>query len=197
MSCFKHAAPAPMACLERDQPGADAKPKGSLTSDPDEINDILVRTWNQVYRGNGEDTEAIANDFMNKYHDYIHHAKPWEIGDLEFNDFKNICLAGSSSAVGLDGWAAKDLALLSDKAIQALVDFLNEIEKGAPWPEHMLQTRAVFLSKDPDQTANPLAYRILKITSGLYRKWASCRNMNLENWIKNLGLRRHKFRSSW
>ena len=63
-----------------------------------------------------------------------------------------------------------------------MVDMLNAIELGAPWPQHMLITRAVFLSKDPDDTANPLAYRILKITSGWYRKWASCRDRNLTKW---------------
>ena len=57
-----------MVCLERDQANAEGKTKGSLTSDPKEINDILVRTWNQVYRGNGDDTEATANQFMDKYH---------------------------------------------------------------------------------------------------------------------------------
>ena len=47
----------------------------------------------------------------------------------------------------------------------------------------MLVTRAVFLSKNPEDVHNPLAYRILKITSGWYRKWATCRNRNLTDWI--------------
>ena len=55
-----------MVCLERDQADGDAMPKGTLTSDPEEINNILVRTWNQVYRGNGNDTEEIAKDFIEK-----------------------------------------------------------------------------------------------------------------------------------
>ena len=53
-----------MVCLERDQANGEGKAKGTLTSDPKEINEILVRTWNQVYRGNGDDTEAIANQFI-------------------------------------------------------------------------------------------------------------------------------------
>ena len=77
------------------------------------------------------------------------------------------------------------MALLSDRAIDLIVDMLNAIEEGAAWPQHMLHTRAVFLSKDPDDTCNPLAYRILKITSGWYRKWASLRNRNLEDWISS------------
>ena len=48
----------------------------------------------------------------------------------------------------------------------------------------MLQTRAVFLSKDPSKTMDPLAYRILKITSCYYRKWGSCRMRNLRDWVE-------------
>jgi len=31
-----------------------------------------------------------------------------------------------------------------------VVNFLNAIEQGAPWPDAMRQTRAVFFSKDPN-----------------------------------------------
>lgn len=44
----------------------------------------------------------------------------------------------------------------------------------------MLHTRAVFLS---NHAQDPLTYRILKITSGWYRKWATCMNTDLRAWI--------------
>ena len=105
--------------------------------------------------------------------------KEQPLADLTLKDFKQACLAGTDSAAGLDGWAARDIALLSDQAIQHMVDLLNKIELGAPWPQHMLTTRAVFLSKDPAKTSNPLAYRILKITSGWYRKWGCAETATL------------------
>ena len=74
------------------------------------------------------------------------------------------------SAPGLDGWSAQDLEILSDKAYQLLVNMLDSIEGGANWPKAMQATRAVFLSKDPEDVQNPLAYRSLKITSGISRK---------------------------
>ncbi len=67
-------------------------------------------------------------------------------------DFKLQCQYDLQSAPGLDGWSAADLELLSDGAYQLLVDLLNSIEKGAPWPKAMLATRAVFLSKDENDT---------------------------------------------
>ena len=89
----------------------------------------------------------------------------------------------TESAAGLDGWYPKDMALLSDKALEKLVDMLNAIEEGAEWPKHMHFTRAVMLPKDENNTQDPLAYRILKVSSAIYRKWATTRNKKLENWI--------------
>ena len=40
-----------------------------------------------------------------------------------------------------------------------------------------------FLSKDPTRTDDPLAYRGLKITSAIYRRWASNRLHALDKWI--------------
>ena len=57
-----------------------------------------------------------------------------------------------------------------------MVNMLNKIELGAPWPEHMLTTRAVFLCKNGEDSDNPLAYRVLKITSGLAATGTSLRS---------------------
>ena len=100
----------------------------------------------------------------------------FDLGDITVHEFKATCQKSSKSAPGLDGWAAADLSILSDKAYGILVVFLNAIEQEKlQWPTNMHQTRTVFLSKDPEKTDDPLAYRGLKITSATYRKWASTR----------------------
>ena len=120
---------------------------------------------------------------MSKNIKNIYSDKEYQIPDLTAEDLKEICAVGLDSAAGLDGWSARDLALLSHQAYQLLADLLNCIECGAPWPEAMLETRAVFLSKDFNKTTDPLAYRILNITSGIYRKWGSKRLQQLSKWI--------------
>ena len=172
-----------MSCLMRNKDLGHGKPTGTLTTNTDEIDQILHETWDKITSGGSDDLDTSAHMFINKYHDNLHKAPEWHIGDLTFKDFKDICKEGTDAAAGLDGWAARDIALMSDKAIQLMVDLLNSIEQGAPWPEHMLATRAVFLSKNAHDTANPVAHRILKIISGWYRKWASCRVRNLQGWI--------------
>ncbi len=106
------------------------------------------------------------------------------MGDITPEQFKLQCHVDLQSAPGLDGWSAEDLELLSDLVYKVLVDMLNSIEKGAPWPKAMQATRAVFLSKDANDIHNPLAYRILKITSGIYGKWASMTMGHLQDWIQ-------------
>ena len=96
--------------------------------------------------------------------------------------------SGRDSIPGLDGWHASDLKYLSDLAIKLLAGLLNSIEKGAPWPNHMFETRAVFLSKDSSRTDDPMAYRVLKITSIFYRKRGSCRMRDLDPWIRKWDL---------
>ena len=181
--CLKAASPAPMSCIRRTYDQGLDKPVGSFTSDPKEVDLILRHVWGSITDGNVADLSGATNLFWDKYGRYCHEALECMIGDLSVDDFKRTCLADKESAAGLDGWAARDIALLSDLAISLIVKMLNAIQKGAPWPEHMLHTRAVFLSKDPNKTDDPLAYRILKITSGWYRKWATCRNRDLRKWI--------------
>jgi ribonuclease HI len=181
---LKASTPAPMTCLKRGQDMGVGKPKGSFTSDPEEIDQILRKAWAAITDGNVCDTRGSAHMFWENYGCYCHQAPEWVIGDLTLEEFKATCSADKESAAGLDGWAARDIALLSDYSLGFVVKLLNAIERGAPWPEHMLHTRAVFLSKDPEQTDNPLSYRILKITSGWYRKWGTCRNRGLRDWIK-------------
>ena len=76
-----------------------------------------------------------------------------------------------------------DLYWASDKAYKWLAQWYHTIETTHQWPAALTKARAVFLSKDPDDIGNPMAYRILKITSILYRIWASVRMQNLSTWV--------------
>ena len=107
----------------------------------------------------------------------------FKVDKIIAEDLAETCRVNTASAAGLDGWLPSDLALLSDKGLQILADLLNLIEDGAPWPTSTKVARAVFLPKDPEDTQNPLAYRILKVTPAIYRRWATTRMRHLEDWI--------------
>ena len=65
---------------------------------------------------------------------------------------------------------------------------LNDIEKGAPWPEQLKSARAAFLSKDPEDELNPLAYRVLLMLPAIYRMWSKTRLRHLAPWIAEWAL---------
>ncbi len=167
-----------MSHLARPQTQGVGKEKGTIATDPREIDTILHTVWEKITWGNFVDPLADAAAFIAKYKEHIFRSPEFEISDITVEDFRLQCQFDLNSAPGLDGWSASDLELLSDGAYQLLVDLLNSIEKGPPWPKAMLATRAVCRSH------NPLAYRILKITSGVYRKWGSMRMRQLQPWVE-------------
>ena len=84
----------------------------------------------------------------------------------------------------MDGWTKDDLWWQSDMGYEWLTAIFAAIETTGRWPAGLTTARAVFLCKDPQDTGNPKAYRILKITSAIYRVWATARVRDLDPWIR-------------
>ena len=59
---------------------------------------------------------------------------------------------------------------------------LNIIEETARWPKEMSKARAAFMQKNPDKDTDPLQYRVLTILSAVYRRWASLRLYDMQDW---------------
>ena len=56
--------------------------------------------------------------------------------------------------------------------------------KGGAWPAALQQATSAFLSKDANNTMDPLAYRVLSLLPVLYRRWSAVRLRHLSNWIE-------------
>ena len=61
---------------------------------------------------------------------------------------------------------------------------LNRIEQGAKWRDALHHSRSAFLAKDPDDAADPLAYRLLLIMPLVWRQYGSYRLNDMKPWIK-------------
>ena len=173
-----------MDCLKRPEDKDQKRPKGTLATEHAEIDEILRKTWQNITNGTEKDLDEVAETFMEKYSKHIVNKPEFKLDDLTFEELRDVCRVNTESAPGLDGWTPKDIGILSDEALKWIVKMLNKIEKGAPWPQHLHETRAVFLSKNAEDTQNPLEYRILKITTAWYRRWATARVKSLEKWIE-------------
>ena len=73
--------------------------------------------------------------------------------------------------------------MLSMNAYGYLADMFNAIENGASWPEQLTSAGAAFLSKNPNDELNPLAYRVLLMLPALYRMLSKTRLRHLPPWI--------------
>ena len=71
----------------------------------------------------------------------------------------------------------------SDKGFGWLASFYDLIEQTGEWPTQQTITRAIFLNRNPHDAENPMAYRIIKVTSALYRVWGSVRMRDLGPWV--------------
>lgn len=102
---------------------------------------------------------------------------------LTAKDLQHTAQTSKETAAGLDQWAPADLKLLSLEAYWYLADMLNDIEQGTPWPRQLTTARAAFLSKDPDDSLNPLAYCVRLMLPSIYRMWAKTRLRHLQPWM--------------
>lgn len=117
-----------------------------ITTEPYEIDKIMINTWHEITKGNIDDPEKHADKFIEHYDMHIPKKQQEHVKDIETHDLRRVLKLKTSSAPGMDGWSTKDLGLVSYKALSLLTLMLNCIEtKGHQWPKSTLQARAVFL----------------------------------------------------
>ena len=174
----------PITFLKRDEVGPEGQQIGTFATQPAELDNILTRAWQRIYHGTSRPLQQVADDFCKKYEHLLFHAPEAACDEIDSEAFRASCLKASNSAGGLDGWHPVDFKLLSPLAFKFVVDLLNSIETGAPWPQGTLHGRLAFLAKDPSDAEEPGAYRPLLVLPHLYRRWAAFRLQCLPAWIQ-------------
>ena len=85
---------------------------------------------------------------------------------------KGIATHTSAIIGGLDSIHPKEMALMHDELWEWIAILLTMIENGADWPSAALYAKSAFLRK-PNTTGECMShYRILTLTSVIYRLWA-------------------------
>ena len=129
--------------------------------------------WGNIHASNlGPATqEHCGPAFLREYGSQFVAQDEFKIGRLSVQDLKEAIQRSPDNAPGLDGVLASDLELLSDVALQRLVDMLEAIEDGAEWPDQTLAGRTAWLDKSdgPEPSLDPLDFRGLTILSKVYR----------------------------
>ena len=165
----------PLTALTRDLEGPNGEPAGTITCNPTEVDQIATRAWSKLYLGNNSNYDAMVHDFICTYAPHVYTSPSHDIDDITGEQLQQACMDAKLSAAGLDHFSPSDFTQFSPLTFEWLAHLLNQIETGAPWRPDLLHAKPAFLSKDPDNTHDPLAYRVLTILLFLYRRWASTR----------------------
>jgi len=159
-----------------------------ITTDPEAIDNELQAIWGSIHAGNlGPATQEQSGPaFLRAYGSHFVAQDECRIERLTSHDLKEAIKASPDNAPGLDGVLASDMELLSELAIQKLVDMLQAIEDGADWPEQTLTGRTAWLDKTdgPETILDPLDFRGLAILSKVYRIYGVIRLRHLQQWIR-------------
>ena len=171
--------------LKRDLIGPQGQRVGSLTTNADEMDGILIRAWKAVYNGTKQNLTELSGNFVTKYgNEMLWRSEEFELPRLTGKELAYTCRHSKKSAAGMDAWESKDFNYISDIAVCHLADMLHRIEHGARWPDALLHARAAYLAKDKDKPYEPLAYRVLMLTPIVCRRYASTRLRHIKPWVR-------------
>ena len=104
----------------------------------------------------------------------------YALPEITSADVQTACLGAPATAAGPDSWAPAEWRVLSDQATRRIAQLLRCIEDGGSWPTALTHATSAYLSKDPDKTTDPLAYRVLPLLPVLYRRWSAIRLRHLQ-----------------
>ena len=157
---------------------------GSLTAEPDEVDQQATAVWGRIYNGIGRThSEAVAAYMQHNSGLVFERSACYQLPALTVRDLRTACRGAKATAAGPDCWAPAEWRLLSDEAIRRLVQLLTCIEQGGEWPAALSHATSAYLSKDPNKATDPLAYRVLSLLPVLYRRWPAVRLRHLAAWI--------------
>ena len=180
--------PRSLAYAERDMEGPEGQPKGSIATDPVEVDRIATRVWQKIYEGQSDGKHGRTERFVQTYCRHMHSMEPITLQPISEQDVRESFRKAPHNAGGLDGWLPEELHLLPDSYHRPIANLLNLIEDKRELPVGNDQGRLAYLEKDPEDPYNPKAYRLLTILPVLYRRWASMRLGHIAPWTTAWGL---------
>jgi len=178
----------PLVVVERDQHTKDGGKPGELTSNPQDIDAVVKRTWQAIHGGIGGAIGEAIEAYLHKYSRYIIKSKVFEVPAITGERVYEAFSKTKDSAGALDGWQPKEMSLLALEVCEEIAIMLNQIEQGAEWPKSAVHARVVFLEKEGAPVGKITSYRPLTITAPIYRCWATMRLEDMHDWVGHWAL---------
>ena len=178
----------PLVMVERDRQTKDGGKPGELTSNPQDIDAIVKRTWQAIHKGIGGVVGKAIETYLHNYTRYITMRKTFEAPAITGQRVYEAFGKTEDSAGALDGWQPKEMSLLALEVCEEIATMLNQIEEGAEWPKSAMHARVVFLEKEGAPVGKITSYRPLTITAPIYRCYATMRLEDMHEWVQHWAL---------
>ena len=149
---------------------------------------MVKRAWTKIFNGAVKCIESTVEAFLDKYRRYIYMAPEFELQEITGQRVMESFARTKDSAGSMDGWTPKEMSLLSAKVYDKIAIMLNQIEKGAKWPQSATHAKVGYLEKAGAVMGKVMSYRPLTITCPLYRCYATMRLEDLQGWIRSWAL---------
>ena len=118
-----------------------------MTANPTIIDGVITRAWQDIYKGNVDDVDALVADFLKKYKKTLLTQMEHRIGELTTQEVYDGLTSGGKTAGGMDGWQPAELALVSWNTCVWIKELFKMIEAGRPWPTSCLHAMVRYLEK--------------------------------------------------
>eukprot|EP01059_Diplonema_ambulator_P000003 TRINITY_DN0_c0_g1_i4.p1 TRINITY_DN0_c0_g1~~TRINITY_DN0_c0_g1_i4.p1 ORF type:complete len:1528 (+),score=304.66 TRINITY_DN0_c0_g1_i4:2257-6840(+) len=165
-----------------EQQGAVAMRRrdGTTTADVEEMDEMLHRAWDPVFRKYKNKQQPQYGRFKDRYARYIRRAN-MTCAPLTGDDLWEVLKKKSEKgACGVDGWRNSELKCLPREHLNDLATLLNLVEETGEWPVAL--TKALVTPIPKDDTRTPLKHRPITVTSCIYRLWACARLRQILRW---------------
>ena len=149
------------------------KTDNGFLTDPDMVGKEVRDAWAQVYCP--ENLEVMAEEQVQRIASSMRQV-PWTCPQLTFEILKDELMRKKDSAAGPDNITLMMLKHLPPRGLSALAEALQIIEREGIWPPELTMIAAVAIPRpDKQPSVGPLKFRVISITSQVYRLWASAK----------------------
>ena len=156
----------------------------AMYSHPQQVGEELRRAWLPIFCPGDA---AYMSDETITYMTELIAPHPWCPGPIDHQALQSFAQSRSPSAPGLDGIQLLALQHLPSAAWSYLAFILNLIEATGQWPSSLLEVSLCAIPKGEAAMASPLKYRLIGVTSHVYRLWSGFRAMQTnKGWIAHL-----------
>ena len=172
--------------LDQDQSLAvgDLLSQSKMCGSPDEIFQEFADMWTPIWDKHKDTPVEFWDSFISTQIPLLQSpSEHLSIQDLTVQSWlQAVQHKKVHTATGPDGISRMDLLMMPTQCTSILVDLLNQVERGLPWPSQLLVGLISSLEKK-DTARSAADYRPICVLSLVYRTWASIRARQLLAWL--------------